>query len=149
MVHRPAPRTVPLTETRPQTSILQLVRLSYPSEFTCPFETPAAESLGFDTLRDRFDTISSRPNFLATPVIFLVRSTPRAYRLAISMVQPLQSNKASACGSVSPPWAAWALGELILMSGFRVVAQSPAQTGSRPEREQRGLTPMACAIRLR
>jgi hypothetical protein len=36
---------------------------------------------------------------------------------------PLQSNKGSACGSVPPPWAAWALGELILVSGLRVVVK--------------------------
>jgi hypothetical protein len=34
------------------------------------------------------------------------------------------------------------------MSGLRVVAQRPAQTKSRAERAQRGLTSTACAIRL-
>ena len=42
----------------------------------------------------------------------------------------------------------WGLDELILMSGFRVVARSSAQTKSRAERKQRGLTRMASAIRL-
>jgi hypothetical protein len=88
------------------------VRLCYPFELTCLL------SLGFGTLRDKFDTYTSRSNSLATSVIFLVRSTPRAYRLAVSMVHPLQSNKASACATLG----SLALGELILMSGLRVVA---------------------------
>jgi hypothetical protein len=118
-----APRTVPLTENPPITSIVPLVRISYPLEVTCLLIPLERKAWGL-TFAETGLTLSPRARTLLATACHLLGEIDAACIQAHHLDgPPLQPNKAlvAQCRHLGSS----GIGRAHSVSGFCVVAQSP------------------------